>query len=281
MTDSDASLHEARGVQAYDGIATRYDRIVDENRINAYMRRRSLSRLLARFRPGMRLVEVGCGTGQEALVLAQHGIRVVATDPSQEMLKIARQKARELGVTDRVEFHPLRARELQELRDGPDAPFDGGYASFSLAYEPDLTPVAEGLGHVLRSDALFVASVPSRVCLVEWCLAMAAGRPSVAGRRLRDWHAHKVGDRSAPIRCYTPAAFARVLHPFFRLDRVEALPAIVPPPYANKIYSRFRGLADSLESIDPFLARRFPFRGIGDHFLAEARRTGHGAAPGR
>jgi hypothetical protein len=59
--------------------------------------------------------------------------------------------------------------------------------------------------------------------------------------------------------------------PHFRVDRVEALIAIVPPPYMNRVYERFRGFAEALERADATLRDRFPFRSLGDHFLAHLR----------
>ena len=45
------------------------------------------------FQPLDRLLEIGCGTGDEALELAKRGCEVVAIDPSEEMLNLARRKA--------------------------------------------------------------------------------------------------------------------------------------------------------------------------------------------
>jgi SAM-dependent methyltransferase len=270
VIDAQVSPWDAGGA-AYDQLAGRYDLVPIENRINRLMRSVSLSRLKAAFEPGARVLEIGCGTGDEALALASAGVSVVAVDASQEMVRVARSKAEERGLEDRVEFHRARARDLPHLADSLGGPFDGGYASFSLAYEPDLRPVATGLHELLNPQARFLASVPSRFCLVEFLLAVGSGHPSFAGRRLGDWHGHKVGAQFVPIRTYTPHSFVMAMEPYFTLERMEALPAIVPPPYMNRVYARFDGLADALERVDERLRARFPFRSVGDHFLAELR----------
>ncbi len=261
------------GAVAYDALAPRYDRVPEENRINRLMRTVSLDHLQAAFRSGSRVLELGCGTGDEALALAARGVRIVALDPSEEMVRLARSKAADRDLGGRVEFRRARARDLGPLRDSLGGPFDGGYASFSLAYEPDLAPVAAGLHAVLREGAPFLASVPSRLCLVEFLLAMGSGHPAFAGRRLSPWHGHKVGAHLVPIRAYTPQGLSHAMSPHFSLERVEALPAIVPPPYMNRVYERFDGLAEALERVDAALRPRFPFRSLGDHFLARLRRA--------
>ena len=55
--------------------------------------------------PDERVVEAGCGWGSFALYMAQHyGVRVTAYNISHEQILYARQRARELGLEDRVTF---------------------------------------------------------------------------------------------------------------------------------------------------------------------------------
>lgn len=272
MTESDEP-EWSLAAAAYDAIASRYDRVPEENRINRHMRRLSLARLLATFRPSFRVLELGCGTGEEALALAAQEVRIVGVDPSEKMVGLARRKARARGLEDRVTFLRAAACDLPRVVAQIDPPFDGAYASFSLAYEPNLAPVAAALHALLRPRSVFLASVPSRVCLVEFLLALGSARPSYAGRRLRSWHGHKVGDAIVPLRTYTPRTLARVMAPHFVLRRTEALPSVVPPPYMNRWYGRLDGFADALERFDTVVRTRFPFRLVGDHFLAELQRT--------
>ncbi len=256
---------------AYDAIAARYDAIPEENRINRYMRAASLARLRSAFPAGSRVLEIGCGTGDEALALAAAGVRVTALDASGEMVRVARAKAAERGLADAATFRQAAASDLPALADSLGGPFDGGYASFSLAYEADLRPVEAGLHSVLRPGATFLASLPSRVCAVELLLAIGSAHPAYAGRRLRPWHGHKVGDSLVAIRTYTPRLLAEAMGRHFRLVGVEALPAIVPPPYMNRAYAKLGGLADAVERVDARVRSRSPFRYLGDHFLAELR----------
>jgi len=55
--------------------------------------------------PGMTVLDIGCGWGGMALTLARdHGARVVGVTLSEEQHKIATSRAREAGLSDRVEF---------------------------------------------------------------------------------------------------------------------------------------------------------------------------------
>src|SRR6266511_3396613 len=201
------------GTIAYDEIASRYDRVPLENRINRLMRSVSLARIVSTFPSGVRVLEIGCGTGDEAIALASRGVDVVAIDASREMVGLARSKSERRNLPGHVEFREAHARDLFSLKESLGGPFDGGYASFSLAYEPDLAPVARGLHALLRPRAQFLASVPSRLCLVEFLLALGSAHPAFAGRRLSEAHGHKVGAYRVPIRTYTPRGFLRAMAP--------------------------------------------------------------------
>ncbi len=72
---------------------------------------------LASQAPG-RALEMGCGTGTNAIALAQHGWEVHAIDFSSLALRIARRKARRAGV--QVHFHHRSVTNTKGL----PAPFD-------------------------------------------------------------------------------------------------------------------------------------------------------------
>lgn len=50
-------------------------------------------------RPGARVLELGCGTGDISLAIAKHSAQVVGLDSSPEMIKAARDKAQRRGCT--------------------------------------------------------------------------------------------------------------------------------------------------------------------------------------
>jgi SAM-dependent methyltransferase len=73
-------------------------------------------------------IDLGCGTGEDSLFLAQRGFNVVGVDFSSRALKIARKKAVRRGLQDRVRFveGDLTSKRIPDV-DGPfDLLFDGG-----------------------------------------------------------------------------------------------------------------------------------------------------------
>src|SRR5687768_3463845 len=54
---------------------------------------------------GLRVLDVGCGTGRHTLPIAEMGANVVGLDFSPEMLAVARRRIDGLGISTSVEFH--------------------------------------------------------------------------------------------------------------------------------------------------------------------------------
>jgi cyclopropane-fatty-acyl-phospholipid synthase len=70
-----------------------------------------------RLREGERVLDVGCGWGSFVLHAAtRHGVNAVGITLSEHQAQLARERAREAGVADRVEF---RVADYREVSDGP------------------------------------------------------------------------------------------------------------------------------------------------------------------
>lgn len=64
---------------------------------------------------GDRILDVGCGTGTDALLLARWGFRhIVGVDPDARAIATARARATRMGLSRRVRFEALGAESLPE-----------------------------------------------------------------------------------------------------------------------------------------------------------------------
>src|SRR5574341_1364692 len=64
------------GAHPFDAAALTYDEIFTQRRLGSWLREMVRERLP--FQPGDHILELGCGTGEDALWLAQRGISVTA-----------------------------------------------------------------------------------------------------------------------------------------------------------------------------------------------------------
>lgn len=265
--------------RAFDRIAPGYDPTYGPggNGVMGWMRRESLAVLKTNFAPGSCLLEIGCGTGEEALHLAQAGYTILATDLSPAMAARTAAKARAAGLGNRLTVLVLPGGSLAALH--PSEPFDGAYASFgSLNCEPALPRLALILANLLRPGAAFVCSVMARWCPFELLWFLLHGQPRLALRRLpQHWQAAPVvsadGVRvTVPVRYFSAKEMAGIFHPAFRLEQTLSMPLLLPPPYLADLYRCYQAFFASLESWEKRLRRRRPWCGLGDHLLLTFRR---------
>ena len=260
--------------QAFDALAAGYDQTYGpkNSQVMAWFRQENLDLLKATFAQGANLLEIGCGTGEEAIHLAQQGYRITATDVSPQMVAITRQKARVAGLDDRIAAITLPAGRLLELE--PQAHFDGAYASFGcLNCEPDLPGLASALAGLVKPGGAFVCSVMARVSPFEMFWFLAHLQPGSALRRLKSgWQLASVngatGEQtsiSVPTRYLTRKELTSSFAPYLSFERSRAMGLMVPPPYLDSLYRRRRSFWQRLALLERRLRDAWPWRGMGDH----------------
>ena len=169
---------------AFDSFAADYDRSFTTSAIGQRLRAAVWRRLDAAFRPGDRVLELNCGTGEDAVYLGRRGVHVLATDISTEMLTVTRAKVARAGVAGLVDVAQMPIEDLaQHRRLGG---FDGALSNFGgLNCVDDLAGAARGLAAVLRPGARVLLCVMGPAVPWEWGWYLAHGQPRTAMRRLR------------------------------------------------------------------------------------------------
>jgi SAM-dependent methyltransferase len=104
---------------------------------------------------GSRILDLGCGSGHNAVTLAQQGAKVIAVDPDVENLDAAR--ARSDAAEVRVELHQSGLAELAFIRSDS---IDAALSVMALATTDDLARVFRQVHRVLKPEAPLVCSFP-------------------------------------------------------------------------------------------------------------------------
>lgn len=284
--DSERPLPEPRFYQqlaaAFDApaISSGHESGPAANRLMLCQRQRSLALLATTFTKQGWLLEIGCGTGEEAIALARLGHRVFVTDVSPAMVARTLANAQRAGVGDRITGRPVAAAQLIALEHDPFMPtFDGAFSSFgALNCEPALGAVAASLSRILRPGTSVVISVINRWNLWDPCWFGLHGDLRRACRRVtRGWLAARIGSSGpfVPLRYLDAATIARTFSDFV-VERVVGLGVLLPPPHLDAVFSRWPYATRLLDALDRRLMAWWPFNRLGDHVAIVLRRRESG-----
>lgn len=252
----------------FDALAAGYDQSFTASPIARYLRRRVHDRLDAHFGPGDHVLDLGCGTGEDALYLASRGVRVTAADASPAMLEIARAK------TAHQPLITVRSLDVCHLP-GDVGIVDGVFANFGVINcLADWQPLAEWLAERLSPDGVAAFGVMSPVCLWEIAWHSLHGDFHTALRRLRsDAEFRPTPDSAIPISYPTIRRLSLDFEPHFQRAHVEPLGLTLPTSDAYALVEQHPRLLRPLEALDRRLARFAPLALLADHYWIEFERA--------
>jgi len=259
---------------AYDTLSERYDELQMRNPVLAHSARISFDLVERAMAQCEIVLEIGSGTGRETLRLASMGKTVVALDPSQRSLQILRGKAERLGLSNHVVTKVAPASHAADVLDGFERhSFDGAFSSFALSYEPDLASVPSQVWEFLKPGAPFLCSIFNRFCLTEIVLQAPFLVPRRGLHRLEGLMRMPVDKFHVAVRSYTAAGVKSLFSPYFDLEALQAILAVVPPNYLHSLMRRLGAFRQIWEEFDVRVSTRWPFKFLGSHtaYLFRAR----------
>jgi 2-polyprenyl-3-methyl-5-hydroxy-6-metoxy-1,4-benzoquinol methylase len=88
--------------QYYEDLANEYDNRFNNQRLD-YMRSVENKALLENLKRGL-ILDIGCGTGEQTILLAKNGYTVIGMDISMEMIKIANDRINKAKLDDKYRY---------------------------------------------------------------------------------------------------------------------------------------------------------------------------------
>jgi SAM-dependent methyltransferase len=254
---------------AFDSASEEYDVTIGRNFINTWIRQRSLEILYKLLRKEDVVLEIGAGTGAEAVQVAKRVTRVVATDISPAMVDLLTKRAAAKGLRGRLEATRLAAGDIAEAKGLlPEGRVRVAYSfNGALNCEPRLDEFVGALSGMIVPGGYFVTSIRNTLCLTEILAYGAIFRYSEMVKRKVQPMMVSVGGADIPSTYYSVGDFVSHFRKWFEADRIIGLPSLVPPAYMNDYYVRARQILKVVEGADRVLGTRFPLNRLGDQTL--------------
>lgn len=268
-----STLLELRDTRdAFDSVAADYDGPRGNNALIQDMRSEMWRWLDAVFATPSTLIDIGCGTGIDAIRMARLGHHVTATDWSPQMVRRTHARAEHDRLTASVQALTVGAHELHRL--GGDGRYDGAYSNLGpLNCVPDLNAVSRECARLLKPRGVLVFTVIGRICpweIVHFVRKREWARAKV--RFLRGFVPVGMNRHTIWTHYYSPSEFYRPFGRHFTLEHYRGLCVFAPPPYIPQFREQNSSWYRRLWRLDQRLAGRPVLRAMGDHFLIVMRK---------
>lgn len=251
---------------AFDHVAASYDSLFTFSVIGKSQRDAVRKRVLSVFSPASHILELNCGTGQDALFMARSGMTVTACDASAGMIEQARSRMATEAPDARVQFLELPTEEVDRLPEPMN--FDGVFSNFSgLNCVPNLKGAMQRIAGRLRQGAPLLLCLSTRYCLWEIAYFLLRGDVRKARRRWKGVADVRIGELEFPVYYLTLAQLRGIFAPEFRLVCAAGIGITVPPSYLESWIIGHPRLFRRMEQVDE-VVRTWPLlRTVGDHML--------------
>ena len=207
---------------------------------------------------GKRLLDVGCGFGENSLLFARWGAHVTGVDVSGASLAVARQRAEKFGLIDRVSF----VESPVELMDATSRSYDIVWCAAFLHHVLDrLDEVCTLLRKLVAPQGFVLFSEPVRLSRAVKVLRKLMPIPANGTPDERPLERHDLAVIASSFDIEEPRLFG----PVSRLQRI-----VLPDSYEGASQAR-RWCCNSLYRLDRQLMRLPPLRAAAMMMVAKMR----------
>ncbi len=245
-------------------IAQSYDSTFTNTRTGHYQRNRVWKYLSSDLPKGSsKILELNCGTGEDAVHLLSLGHTVTATDLSLKMVEVTRHKLKPFNNGN------AQVLDLNNLND-LDVRFEYVFSNFgglNCLSPGQVQNFSKTLNSRLESNGRFTAVIMGRKCWWErFYFGLKKDKTSKNRRLSKSAVLANVEGVDVPTWYYSPKEFVQLMEPEFKLINKRSIGLFVPPSYLDKAFENKRILLKVLYFFEklscgaPFLANR------ADHF---------------
>ena len=262
--------------EPFDQIANQYDQLFVDTQVGGLQRAgiyRCLDELLESSTV-QNVLEINCGTGNDALWLAQRNCKVLATDRSRAMIEIATKKSESLNAIS-PEFRCIDLLEVPNKIKCYD--FDLLFSNFGglNCVSPDqLSNWARDIPKFLKPRGYVMAVIMGKFCIWESVYFLSKLNAKKAFRRFSTGPVEaNLNDHTfIKVWYYTPRQFTRFFKDDFELIDLRPIGLWVPPSYLNNFVSKRPSLLNNLNRLEKSSSRFGLGAYLSDHYVIQLRK---------
>jgi len=260
--------------QPFNSIAQVYDTDFTYSQTGMLQRERVyyyLKKNLAN-RSNVSVLELNCGTGEDAVWLAKQGCTVLATDISETMILVAKEKVFKHKLEAKITCKALSIEQLSQL--DASVKYDFIFSDFgglNCVAPENLKKISPSLQRLLKPNGRFIGVVMSRFCWWETLYF------TLKGQFKKAWRRRAKEAIAAPLTpttivdtwYYSPKEFSGLLQAEFDGQEVHPVGFMLPPSYLDNWFKNkpfLMQILNRLEKISPSFCSKWS-----DHYMIVLR----------
>lgn len=257
----------------FDVAAKTYDEDFTNSNIGKYLRQSVWGYLDKVLNNNQKLdiLELNCGTGADAVFFGSLGHNVIATDISEEMLAITKDRIIDNKIQDKVKIRQLDVTSL--LASDFDKKFDLVFSNFgglNCLNEKELRTLCEELEKLIKPDGRFISVIMPRVCLWESFYFLSKFQFDKVFRRNRSSHLEvNLGGEIVLTWYFSPGEYMRIFNNNFRKIRFKPVGVFLPPSYTEPFFKNRLSTLNLLNSMESLVSQVPVLSYVSDHFLCD------------
>lgn len=264
--------NEQLAMAAFNRQSASFDEQYSKDPIIQYKRRRVRDHVSKFLSSNNSILELNSGTGEDAVWFGQQGHRVHATDISEGMQQVLKNKVAASGLREKVSTEIISFTQLEHLKSKEK--FDMVFSNFAgLNCTGEIDKVLGSLSALLNPGGIATLVILPKFCLWEFLL-LFKGKFRTAFRRFfssRGKTAHIEGEY---FRCwyYNPGYVISHLKKDFDLIAVEGLCTLVPPSYMEGFAEKYPKLFSFLKKKEDKWKNSWPWKYTGDYYIISLKK---------
>ena len=210
------------------------------------------------------ILEVNCGTGEDAIWLAKQGFQVTATDISKPMLTVAKAKEHAGNIT-------FIQADLNDLSiHFPNEKFDLIFSNFgglNCLSERQLSSFFKNATQLLNEKGKLVLIMMPRNTLWEQGYFLTKGQFNSIFRRKRESVLANIDDEKVITYYYNPKETLTLADHYFDLIQQNPIGFFVPPSYMEPFFKTKPRLISMLNALENKITSQRFLAKYADHYL--------------
>ncbi len=259
----------------FDHIAKDYDTDFTYSEIGK-CQRNSVYRYLKKLPKQLNILELNCGTGEDAIWFAKQNNQVLATDISSEMIRVAEQKGRNIK---NLEFSQLDinkinlCKSVQSVSKKIDIIFSN-FGGLNCLNKKELKNFFKTASELSTKDGKLILVIMPKNTLWERLYFILKLDFKKAFRRNTNKSLEVNVDNNPEVSgvqtwYYNPKDIKKMARPYFKVTITKPIGFFIPPSYLENYFKKHKRFLNILDQLEKKIGKFGFLSRFSDHYLIE------------